>query len=219
MYEQAALAVRAEVDAALDAPALLRAARDDCGRVRPMCGRGRRVGITVRCLSVIAFCSCAAPQARQAELAALREKEEAQRDVEQIRRECARIGAELQLLESAGSARQEEMLLVETERNHLREQLMKAHVQLGDLEARYQQRLTELDSSGACARTHMCAHTHCAHSACPLCVLACCACCAHHNERRSGIDRTRHMPHADVRARMWSQGRSVQTLGTRRQRS
>ena len=35
VYEQAALAVRAEVDATLDAPALLRAARDDCGRVRP----------------------------------------------------------------------------------------------------------------------------------------------------------------------------------------
>ena len=99
--------------------------------------------------------------------------------MEQIRRECARISAELQLLESAGSARQEEMLLVVTERNEMREQLKKAHVQLGDLEARYQQRLTELDSSGACARTHMCAHTHCAHSACPLCVL-CVLCRAVH---------------------------------------
>jgi hypothetical protein len=140
--------------------------------------------------------------------------------VEQIRRECARISAELQLLESAGSARQEEMLLVVTERNQMREQLKKAHVQLGDLEARYQQRLTELDSSGACARTHMCAHTHCAHSACPLCVV-CVLCRAVRTTMKvaRGIDRTRHMPHADVRARMWSQGRSVQTLGTRRQRS
>ncbi len=95
--------------------------------------------------------------------------------MEQIRRECARISAELQLLESAGSARQEEMLLVVTERNQMREQLKKAHVQLGDLEARYQQRLTELDSSGACARTHMCAHTHNAHIL--LALFACCACC------------------------------------------